>query len=84
MLDESADFPVTWLLAATHGPSYLVRIDQAGQTTAEVATFEATAQYRIQGPNRDLLAVILGRSVSQELRAHVSAISSFQQTFPGP
>ena len=83
-LDESADFPMTWLLAATDGPSYLVRIDNARQTTAHVASVEATAQHRIQGPNCDLLAVILGRSVSQELQAHASAISSIQQTFPGP
>ena len=79
---HSADFPMTWLLAATDGPSYLVRVDQAGQTTAEVATLEAAAQHRIQGPSRELLAVILGRGVSDELHASVSAISSFQQTFP--
>ena len=83
-LDDSSDLPMTWLFAATDGPSYLVRIDTARQTTADIATFEATAQHRIQGPSCELLAVILGRRVSQDLHAHVAAISSFQQTFRGP
>jgi uncharacterized protein (TIGR03083 family) len=83
-VDESADLPITWLLAATDGPAYLIRIDRNGQTTAEVATLDTTARHRIRGPSRELLAMILGRRVSQELRAPSAAISSFQQTFPGP
>ena len=83
-LDDSGDLPMTWLFAATDGPSYLVRIDTARQTTADIATIEATAQHRIQGPSCELLAVILGRRVSPDLHAHVAAISSFQQTFRGP
>jgi hypothetical protein len=83
-LGESAHFPASWLFASTDGPSYLVLIDQAGQTAADIAAFEATAQHRIQGPRRELLAVILGRTVSQELHADAAAISSFQATFPGP
>ena len=83
-LDESAPFPMTWLFASTDGPTYLVRIDQAGQTTADAAAFEAPAQHRIQGPRRELLAVVLGRRASHDLYADAAAISSFQATFPGP
>ena len=83
-LPESAEFPMTWLLAATDGPSYLVRIDEARQTTAEVATFDAAARHRIEGPSVDLLATILGRGVSPDLHAPPPAIESLRQTFPGP
>jgi hypothetical protein len=84
ILDESPELPMTWLLAASDGPSYLVAIDRDGQTTAEVATLDAPAQHRIHGASRELLAMILGRGVSQELRSPAAAISSFQRTFPGP
>ena len=83
-VDESADLPMTWLLAATDGPSYSIRIDRNRQSTAKVATLDAAARHRIHGPSRELLAMILGRRVSPELRANAAAISSFQQTFPGP
>lgn len=83
-LPESAEFPMTWLLAATDGPSYLVRIEETRQTTAEVTPFDATAQHRIEGSRVELLAMILGRGVSPELHAPPPAIESFRQTFPGP
>jgi len=61
-----------------------VRIDADGQTATQVATFDATAQHRIQGPSRELLAIILGRPVGPELDADASAITAFRRTFPGP
>jgi hypothetical protein len=83
-LHESAELPMTWLFAATDGPSYLVRIDETRQTTSENAPFDATTQHRIEGSSVLLLAMILGRGVSPDLRAPRPAIESFQYTFPGP
>jgi hypothetical protein len=81
-LPESAEFPMTWLLAATDGPSYLVRIDEARQTTAEVAPFDATARHRIEGPSVDLLATILGRAFRQTFTRRHPRSNPSDRPFP--
>jgi len=82
-LDESADFPMTWLLAATDGPSYLVRIDSARQTTAHVASVEATAQHRIQGPSCEFAGSdSWPQCFARTSRACLCDLV-YQQTFPG-
>ncbi|MEO8693148.1 MAG: maleylpyruvate isomerase N-terminal domain-containing protein [Acidimicrobiales bacterium] len=83
-LSAAVDLPMTWLLASTDGPSYSVRIGQEGETTTEIAPFAATAQHRIEGSSRELLATILGRRAARDRDADDAAISSFRQTFPGP
>jgi uncharacterized protein (TIGR03083 family) len=83
-LHESARLPMTWILAATDGPSYSIRIDPDALTTAEVVPFAAAAQHRIEGTSRALLAVILGRLEAHDRGADDPAVSSFRQTFPGP
>jgi len=83
-LHESASLPMTWILAATDGPSYSVRIEPDTQTSAEVVPFTAAAHHRIEGTSRALLAVILGRLEAHDRRADDPAIASFRQTFPGP
>lgn len=83
-LDESVTLPITWILAATDGPSYSVHIDRRRRVTVEDVPFEAAGRHRVQGESRDLLALLLGRIVAEGLSADESAVSSFLQTFPGP
>jgi hypothetical protein len=75
----------SWLLSATDGPAHLVVVDRGGVHVSQCALATSSVAV-IEGSNRDLLAVPLGRPrVGQiSFAGDVSFGRSFTRIFPGP
>ncbi len=75
----------SWLLIATDGPTTLVTVRHHTVETVPAAS-TTPARSTMEGSSRDLLALLLGRALSQPLRVTGDAdfARSFAQAFPGP
>lgn len=75
----------SWLLVATDGPTYRVSVD--GQSvTSRSAPPDAEARATIQATSRDLLALLLGRTLQNPpvFLGDIAFGKSFSRAFPGP
>ncbi len=75
----------TWLLVAIDGPTFMVSVS-GDVVDAHPADPNSTATAVIEATSRDLLALLLGRPVSEtpRVRGDVEFGAAFQAAFPGP
>ena len=75
----------SWLLVATDGPRWLVRVD-GDRVESQPAHPGEAARATIEGTARDLFALLLGRPTLEPLRfgGDAAFAESFPLAFPGP
>ena len=75
----------SWLLVASDGPTYKVSID-GPRVTSRSARPDVQARAVIQATSRDLLALLLGRTLQSppDILGDVAFGESFSRAFPGP
>ena len=75
----------SWLLVAADGPSTVVSV-RGPQVTVEAADRNTVADAVIEGSQRDLLALLLGRPRRREMKitGDVGLGRAFREAFPGP
>lgn len=80
-----AELVGSWLLVATDGPTYKVEVD-GWTVTARPAGPDNPSRAVIQTSSRDLLALLLGRSLQAPLviAGDMAFARSFSRAFPGP
>jgi Mycothiol maleylpyruvate isomerase N-terminal domain len=74
-----------WLLVASDGPTYRVSVSE-GVVAATPTTSDSRARAILEATSRDLLALLLGRPLHQELRITGDRAfgEAFSAAFPGP
>ncbi len=80
-----AELDGSWLLVATDGPTYLVRV-HGPEVESQPARPGSPATAVIEASSRDLLALLLGRPsrVPPVLAGDVDFARAFSRAFPGP
>lgn len=75
----------SWLLIAVDGPTFVVSVS-GDVVDSHPAEHESTATAVIEATSRDLLALLLGRPVTEapHIRGDVEFGRAFQAAFPGP
>jgi maleylpyruvate isomerase len=79
------DVEGSWLLTAPDGPTYLVSVE-GGRVSSRPTAPGAQADAVVEAPARDLLALLLGRSLLAPARygGDVALGQAFSRPFPGP
>jgi maleylpyruvate isomerase len=84
--DVDEELHGSWLIDASGGPTYLVTVGEDGVVDAQPSPSGVPARSRISGSARDVLALLLGRTMTAPLSitGDVAFGRAFSRAFPGP